>query len=244
MSFCVGIKVREGLIAIADTRLTAGHELSVARKLRTYEGADYAMFTMCSGLRSVTDKAHTYFEEHLNDLDDAFPYCSTATSAIGAMIRRVREEDGPSLRMSELDFSPHILVGGQFRSDSEPRLYHVYPEGNWVEILEDTPYQIIGASGYGKPVLNRIVHHEDDLRFAFVAGCLALDSARLNTSDVGYPMDTAILRAGTHHLIKRRYGMAELEHLSAAFQARMRDSVNELATSWIDRLLDQEQAAG
>ena len=46
----------------------------------------------------------------------------------------------------------------------------IYPQGNWVEIGQGTPYQIIGASGYGKPVLDRTLKYTDSIAFALKVG--------------------------------------------------------------------------
>ena len=63
MTFCLGISVEEGLVAISDTRLVAGNECLVARKTATYQGPGFAFFAMHSGLRSLRDKTLLYFEE-------------------------------------------------------------------------------------------------------------------------------------------------------------------------------------
>ena len=38
MTFCLGMKCEEGLLAIADTRITSGTETSIARKIAVHEG--------------------------------------------------------------------------------------------------------------------------------------------------------------------------------------------------------------
>ena len=63
----------------------------------------------------------------------------------------------------------------------------VYPEGNWVEIGPDTPYQIIGASGFGKPILERSLQRNDTMPYAFKVGILAFDATRLCAADVDFP---------------------------------------------------------
>ena len=65
MTFCLGITVEDGLVGLADTRITAGNEMTTAQKLSTYETASGAVFFMTSGLRSLRDKVATYFEEAL-----------------------------------------------------------------------------------------------------------------------------------------------------------------------------------
>src|SRR4051812_17958972 len=63
MTFCLGITVDQGLVAIADTRLVAGNECLVGKKTASYQGPGFSFFVMTSGLRSLRDKALLYFEE-------------------------------------------------------------------------------------------------------------------------------------------------------------------------------------
>ena len=63
MTFCLGINVQDGLVGIADTRVVAGCECLVAKKVATYEGPGFSFFIMTSGLRSLRDKILLYFEE-------------------------------------------------------------------------------------------------------------------------------------------------------------------------------------
>jgi len=59
MTFCVGMKVQDGLVGIADTRITTGTEYITARKLTIHQHGKHSIFIMTSGLRSVRDKALT-----------------------------------------------------------------------------------------------------------------------------------------------------------------------------------------
>ena len=74
MTFCLGIKVREGLVGLADTRVTIGTEVITARKVYTHQKGRQSLFLMASGLRSVRDKALTYFEEALHAPDQSFDF--------------------------------------------------------------------------------------------------------------------------------------------------------------------------
>ncbi len=67
MTFCLGMKCEEGLLAIAGTRITSGTETSVARKIAVHQGDEHCLFILTSGLRSIRDKALTYFEERLDE---------------------------------------------------------------------------------------------------------------------------------------------------------------------------------
>jgi len=67
MTFCLGMKVQDGLVGIADTRILAGNEIQYARKVSVFQEEGQAFFVMTSGLRSLRDKTLTYFEEMLED---------------------------------------------------------------------------------------------------------------------------------------------------------------------------------
>ena len=143
MTFCLGMKCREGLLAIADTRITSGTELSTAKKISVHAYQQHSMFILTSGLRSVRDKAITYFEERLDRSGAGVPSLTRmymAANALAEEIRRVRREDGEWLAGDGLFFDLHCILGGQLEDDQEERLYLIYPEGNWVEVRASTPY--------------------------------------------------------------------------------------------------------
>lgn len=118
--------------------------------------------------------------------------------------------------------------------DSKHRLFLVYPEGNWVEIGPDTPYQIIGASGFGKPILERSVTHLDSIQYAFKVGILAFDATRLCAADVDFPIDVLLYQSGSFDMVEHRYYRDDLRQISNWWQERMRRSVQELPSEWID----------
>jgi len=63
MTYCLGMKLREGIVAMSDTMITSGNETSSAEKYKIFQQGNQNAFLMTSGLRSVRDKALTYFEE-------------------------------------------------------------------------------------------------------------------------------------------------------------------------------------
>ncbi|HET9870776.1 MAG TPA: peptidase, partial [bacterium] len=65
MTFCVAMKVKDGLVALADTRITSGTEQITGRKVSIHQNGHHSLFLMTSGLRSARDKALTYFNEVL-----------------------------------------------------------------------------------------------------------------------------------------------------------------------------------
>src|SRR5437870_4501969 len=192
MTFCLGITVEQGLIGIADTRVVAGNECLVARKTAGYQGPGFAFFVMNSGLRSLRDKILLYFEEAFAREAAVRDRLFKVVDLYARQVRRVAHEDEESLKRGELQFNSSALIGGQMAADSAHRLYLVYPEGNWVEIGPDTPYQIIGASGFGKPILERSLTRSDSMPYAFKVGILAFDATRLCAADVDFPIDVLL----------------------------------------------------
>jgi putative proteasome-type protease len=228
------MNVHEGLVGIADTRVLSGSECITARKVTLYEHEGQALFVMTSGLRSLRDKAITYFDELMAQRDPSFDRLFKIVNAFATQIRRVAQEDRDALAESGLHFNIHALIGGQCQNDSEHRLYLVYPQGNWVEVGQGTPYHIIGSLGYGKPILDRTLKHQDSMRFALKVGCLAFDSTRISAADVDFPIDVVLYARGSFHFIERRYAKDDLLEMSSWWQERLRHSVAELPSDGID----------
>jgi putative proteasome-type protease len=228
--------VRDGLVGISDTRVTMGTECITARKVSAYQNGKHALFIMTSGLRSVRDKAISYFEEALADGWEPFDRLFKAVNLFASQVRRVASEDKAALEESGLQFNAHALIGGQLEKDAEHKLYLLYPQGNWVEVGRGTPYHIIGSSGYGKPILDRTLHHTDAMRFALKVGCLAFDSTRISAADVDFPIDVVLYPKGSFTLVEHRYEKKDLAEMTTWWQERLRQSIQELPSHCMDEL--------
>ena len=239
MTFCLGITVDEGLVGIADTRVLSGNESLVAKKVATYQGPGFSFFVMTSGLRSLRDKALLCFEEAYARDSKARDRLFKVANLYANQVRRIAEEERPALEQSGLKFNIFSLIGGQMSGDSAHRLFLVYPEGNWVEIGPDTPYQIIGASGFGKPILERSLTHTDSVVYAFKVGFLAFDATRLCAADVDFPIDVLVYTRGSFDMVEHRYHRDELRQISNWWQERMRCSVQELPEAWVESALSK-----
>lgn len=237
MTFCLGMTVEEGLVGIADTRITSGNELITARKVSTYRTEQGSFFLMTAGLRSLRDKSLTYFEDQFDREEwSRHDRLYKVVNTFAAQIRKVAAEDKKAIKESGLDFNIHTLLAGQMESDPEHQLYLIYPEGNWVAITKGTPYHIIGERGYGKPVLDRTLNYTDPIRFALKVGCLAFDSTRISASDVDFPIDVVLYLHASRELVEHRYEREDLLEISTWWQDRLRSSVHELPSEWIDNI--------
>ncbi|MBI1337027.1 MAG: peptidase [Phycisphaera sp.] len=237
MTFCAAMKVRDGLVALADTRVTTGSERITARKVSIHQHGRHSMFLMTSGLRSARDKALTYFSEVLESRDATFDKLYQAVNAFGQQVRRVASEDKAALEEAKLPFNLHSLVGGQLERDDEHRLYLIYPQGNWVEVSYGTPYYIIGESAYGKPLLDRVLRYESSLSTALKVGYLAFDATRTSATDVDFPLDVVIYPRNTYHALEHRFEKESMLDAGDWWQQRVRSSVDELPSTWVDNLL-------
>jgi len=189
MTYCLGIRVREGLIALADGRVTSGSQMAAARKMITLGEGDQRFFVMTSGLRSVRDKALAYLRREPTAHEQGFASMLEAVGAFSRCLRRVWEEDAEALAASDLQFNLHALIGGKLPDDPEPTIFLVYPQGNWIEVDHRTPYLSIGATAYGKPILDRALKYDTAMRHALKLAYLSFDSTRFSSTDVGYPID-------------------------------------------------------
>ena len=213
MTFCVSIKIREGLVGIADTRITSGLEHTTARKVTIHTVGERSLFLMTSGLRSVRDKAMTYFEEVLEESSIDYDKLYQVVNLFATQVRRVASEDKAALRESGLDFNLFTIVGGQLEKDKEHKLYLLYPEGNWVEVSESTPYFLIGESSYGKPILDRVLRHTSSMESALKLAYLSFDSTRISAVDVDFPIDVVLYLHRSRELVHHRYNRKDLQHL-------------------------------
>jgi putative proteasome-type protease len=239
VTFCLGIKVSEGLVGIADSRVISGNENISARKINVYDIQGRSVFLMTSGLRSVRDKAIAYFEEAMASNEEPLDRLFKVANAFAHQIRRVDQEDRRALEHSGLSFNIFCLLGGRMPNDDEHKLYLIYPQANWVEIGQGTPYHIIGSAGYGKPVLDRTLKYEDSIRFALKVGCLAFDSTRISAADVDFPIDVVIYFGASDRLVQRRFEHEDLREITEGWQERLRTSVANLPSNWLDEFFDE-----
>jgi len=124
-------------------------------------------------------------------------------------------------------------VGGQLENDREHKLYLLYPQANWVEIGEGTPYYIIGETGYGKPLLDRALRYETPMELALKIGYLAFDATRTSATDVDFPLDIVSYRRGSYTLAEHCFGREALIATSDWWQEQLRLLVDQAPAPWI-----------
>ncbi len=233
MTYCLGIKVKEGLIAIADTRITSGSDTTEKKKIFLQQRDKYSLFIMTSGLRSVRDKAILYFKELIEEgVEHNKLY--KAVNDFGAQVKRVAKEDREALEQAGFRFNLNTIIGGQLKDDEEHKLFLLYPEGNWVELGEGAPYVIIGNSGHGKAILNRTLTSESSMHLALKTGFLSFDSTRVSANDVDFPIDVVLYRNNSFEMIEHRYNKKDLESISEGWAEELKEALKNIPNDWMD----------
>ena len=68
-------------------------------------------------------------------------------------------------------------------------MFHVYPEGNFIEATEETLYFQLGESKYGKPILDRVLNSATTLQEASKCVMVSYDSTMRSNISVGPPIE-------------------------------------------------------
>lgn len=239
MTYCLGVLVSDGLVLLADGRVTSGSQVSSARKATRHgpEGAQIAIMT--SGLRSLRDKTLAFFDRTQRQrFPDGHRSMIEAIESYCQCIREVEEQDREALEKSDLKFNLHAIVAGQLAEDPEPTLFLVYPEGNWIAVDRRTPYLSIGAVTYGKPILDRALRYDTPMETALKLAYLSFDSTRFSSADVGYPVDMM-----TYLMADRRWREVQYDYEDLVAQRTWwNEHITKLAAEmpdgpWVESLL-------
>ncbi|WP_299623759.1 proteasome-type protease [uncultured Tateyamaria sp.] len=196
MTYCVGMRLNAGLIFMSDTRTNAGMDnISTVKKMHTWEvPGERSIVIMTAGNLATTQSVISLLDERSKAPEDRNPSILEAPSMfqiareVGSTLREVIQSNDPSGPKAEATFGASMIVGGQI-AGSGPRLFLVYPAGNFIEASDDTPFFQIGEAKYGKPILVRAhdqeMSFEDALKLLFVS----FDSTIKSNLSVGLPLD-------------------------------------------------------
>lgn len=238
MTYCLGIKLKDGLVGISDTRISAGTNTSIKKKVLVQQSDGGSLFIMTSGLRSVRDKAVHYFQELVSD-GIVYDKLFHAANGFGEQMKRVAIEDKDALTKSGYKFDLNAIVGGQLKKDEEHKLFMLYAEGNWVELDEGSPYVIIGNSGQGKAILNRVINQHTSIRQALKAGFLSFDSTRVSSNNVEFPIDVVLYKKDSFSMVEKRFERHDLEHISKSWAEKLKRSLDEIPEDWMEGILQE-----
>jgi putative proteasome-type protease len=235
MSYCVGIKTRQGLVLASDSRTNAGMDhVSICRKLHTFvQPGERVFILLTSGSLSASQSIRTLLRgdfEAGQGLAAAGSLYEAARCA-GEQVRKVAELDRAALERDGMAFNVHLILGGQIRGQ-EPDLYLIYPQGNPIKATEDSPYLQIGETKYGRPILDRGLRYAGTtLEEAAKYAVISLDSTMRSNVTVGPPIDL-VLYAADELRIRRQVRLGandpQLQTIHAMWEQALRQAVQSL----------------
>ncbi|MEZ5655798.1 MAG: proteasome-type protease [Sphingobium sp.] len=203
MTYCVGMQLDAGLIFMSDTRTNAGVDnVSVFRKMSSWEVPGERVITiLTSGNLATTQSVISQLEERSKRPNERRPSILEAptmfqvANIVGETLRETVRGGAMGGAMAETAFGATLILGGQI-AGMEPRLFMIYPEGNFIEASKDTPYFQTGETKYGRPILVRA--YEPGMSFEEAAKLLmvSFDSTLKANLSVGLPFDFQIVPAG------------------------------------------------
>lgn len=240
MTYCVGLKLDAGMVLLSDTRTNAGLDnIATFRKMFIFENPGERCFViLTAGSLSVTQTTIARLHEAMDE-PDATPETSVmlaptmlkVAEMVGNTLATVRREIDEKFASMHQAASASLIVAGQRRGGGM-RMFLIYPEGNFIEATEDTPYVQIGEHKYGKPILDRVVRPGTSLLDAQKAVLVSMDSTLRSNLSVGMPLDMAVIEKDAMRVTLRRRIEAGDEGFSAmsrAWSQALRDGFDDIA---------------
>jgi putative proteasome-type protease len=210
MTYCLALRLDDGLVFMADTRTNAGLDnVSNYRKLHVFDPAPDRLFVLESAgslatTQQVIDRIRTDLAAPVETESLlSVGHLHEAALYVGRLNREVAEQHRPALSQVGADPTATFILGGQIRGES-PELFLVHAEGNYIRVSDERPYLQIGESKYGKFMLDAAVaSHVDLVTASKIALGSMMSTARANLS-VGPPYDLGIYRNDSLHLEQYR----------------------------------------
>ena len=223
MTYCVGMVLDKGLVLMSDTRTNSGVDnISVFRKMMSWHAPDERIITVMTADNLATTQAViSQLEERdkapadrKNTVFAASTMFQVATE-IGRLLRStIEERQAANGAAGQGRFTASIIVAGQIKG-MEPRLFLIYPEGNFIEASWDTPFFQIGETKYGRPILIRAYDRGMSFEDAVKLLLVSFDSTLKANLSVGLPLDLMVIERDSFSATHER----RITHEDAYYQA-------------------------
>jgi len=230
--------LNDGIVCLSDTRTNAGLDnISTYRKMFTFEDpGERIIVIMTAGSLSVTQTTIARLREAIDDPEATgetslmlAPTMLKVAELVGNMLATVRAQVDEKLSAMQ-GASASMIVAGQRRGGAM-RLFLIYPEGNFIEATEDTPFLQIGEHKYGKPILDRVVKLTTSLADAQKAVLLSMDSTLRSNLSVGMPLDLCVIERDACQVTARRRieaGDPQFRAMSEAWSTALREGFSRI----------------
>lgn len=201
MTYCLAVAVSDGLVFVSDSRTNAGiDQLGTFSKMHRFDQVDGRFFTLLSaGNLATTQAVVAQLERDIRD-GAAISLANVqrireAADYIGHASRMVQDKYAEQERSDSFSPEADFIFGGQIGTEPH-RLFHIYPQGNYLSPTELAPFLQIGEQKYGKPILDRIIRQDTDLETVALCGLVSMDSTMRSNASVGAPIELLMYRGG------------------------------------------------
>jgi len=200
VTYCIGIKVKAGLVFCSDSRTNAGvDQVHAYPKMYVFGVPGQCQFTLLSAGNLAT--THGVVNQLRDDIDSSAPqhlYNTPSMHQTAEYIGRVSRAQQAKTGGGPM-FNAEFILGGQILG-RPTELFLIYTEGNYISVSELEPFLQIGESKYGKPILDRVINMDTDLQTCAKCALVSMDSTVRSNLTVGPPIDVRLYQADTLQL--------------------------------------------
>lgn len=229
----------KGLVLMSDTRTNSGVDnVSIFRKMHSWSVPGERIITiMTAGNLATTQGVVSQIEERNkapsdrhNSLLEAETIFQVAT-IVGKMLREtIAVCDARNGEQAAGTFTASMIVAGQIKG-GEPRLFLVYPEGNFIEASFDTPFFQIGETKYGRPIIIRGYSRDMSFEDAVKLLMVSFDSTIKANLSVSLPLDLMVIERDAFEPVHQRRITAQdpyYQAVSAGWSEALKNAFHSL----------------
>lgn len=246
MTYCCGMVLDKGLVLMSDTRTNSGVDnISVFRKMFHWSvPGERIIAVMTAGNLATTQSVISRLEERTKAPEDrnrSFLELETMFQVAVEIGRLLRETVNATQQLNGQTgagrFTASIILAGQIKG-MEPRLFLIYPEGNFIEASFDTPFFQIGETKYGRPILIRGYDRDMSFEDAVKLLTVSFDSTLKANLSVGLPLDLLVIERGRFEPLHERRVEQDDPYFNA-ISSRWGDALREAFHGLPDYSLNQ-----
>lgn len=237
MTYCLAIKLNEGLVFCTDSRTNAGvDQVNSYSKLHRFSGfSDREFFLLSAGNLGTTQAVVKAIKRDLEtnaefNLGNALT-TSDVADYIGRLSVQMQRKYAAGGPMAGFDASASFIVGGQI-AGRDADIYMIYPEGNHISSAKQHPFLQIGETKYGKPILERIISPDTAPQTAMLCALASMDSTIHSNATVGPPVELLYYANNSFQLENTYYffdeGDLALTKLSQAWNEKICEAFSSL----------------
>ncbi len=209
MTYCVAIRLEEGLVLASDSRTSAGvDDLSIYSKMHHFRTRDDRFITLLSaGNLATTQAVTTRIEREIQETDkgsglNSFDHLDEIARYVGEVSSGIQTDFSGQVEQTSQMMQASFILAGQIR-DRDHEAFLIYPQGNYIAASPEKPFLQIGETKYGKPILDRIIEPSISLERAGRCALVSMDASMQSNLTIGPPIELLLFKRGQLQSFKR-----------------------------------------